>query len=130
MSDNRQDGRVSASRTYMIAATCIVSQCLLSCPVLYLGMADPLQGIFLEVVGAWELETRIACPLCLSHHHLAAAPHTCSCINSGPWASCKTPCVCLPCMCQPCTKASVLHELERAGQCEVRASSRRQGLTY
>lgn len=100
------------------------------CPALYLGMADPLQGILLEVVGAWELETRIACPLCSSHQHLAAVPHTCSCINSSPWASCKTPCVCLPCMCQPCTKASVLRELGRAGRGEVRACNLRQGLTY
>lgn len=100
-------------------------------PALYLGVADPLQGILHGCggsLGAGGLE--LACRLCFSHHHLAAVPHTCSCINSGPWSSCKALCVCLPCRCQPCTKAWMLHELGRAVRGEVGASSRRQGLTY
>lgn len=121
MSNNRQDGSVSASRTYTVAATFL--------PWTWEWQTLCRKSSLVVVVGAWELETRISLLAHSSHHLLATVPHTRSCINSGPWSSCKTPCVCLPCMCQPCTKASVLHELGRAGRGEVGAFSRRQGLT-
>lgn len=112
VSDNGQDGRALASKTSQLQHQPHPQ-----------WLADPLQGIL--GAGDWNAPP----PVLFPSTPRCSSPAL-SCINSGPWSSCETPCVCFLCMCQARTKASALRKWWRAGRGEVGASSRRQGLTY